>query len=158
MLFRSEYRARAGADLDELRGRSVEASYREGNPDAVAEYYRVYFRATLRRPEQLDRLIGSLRSSFTREGILKGRAIGERLSNETFLSSGYTVLPGLGRLNIPTLVIHGDYDFIPIECAEHVAAAIPGARLVVLRDCGHFAYLECPDDVRQKLTAFFPRG
>ena len=58
-------------------------------------------------------------------------------------------LPRLKTLNIPTLVITGDSDFIPGEVAAHIAQAIPNARFVTLKDCGHFAYLECPDDVRR---------
>jgi pimeloyl-ACP methyl ester carboxylesterase len=37
----------------------------------------------------------------------------------------------------------------------HIAEAIPGARLVVVRDCGHYSYLERPDAVRQALDEFF---
>ena len=59
---------------------------------------------------------------------------------------GYNLLPALTRLRIPTLILHGDYDFVPVACAAHIAEAIPGARLVVLRDCGHFSYLERPDE------------
>jgi pimeloyl-ACP methyl ester carboxylesterase len=31
---------------------------------------------------------------------------------------------------------------------------MPHARLVVLRDCGHFAYLERPEEVREQATTF----
>jgi pimeloyl-ACP methyl ester carboxylesterase len=53
------------------------------------------------------------------------------------------------------LVISGDHDFIPSEIALHIARAIPNARLVTLRGCGHFAYLECAGDVRRALHDFF---
>jgi len=43
---------------------------------------------------------------------------------------------------------------VPVACAEHVAAAIPGARLAVLPDCGHFAYLESPERVVAEVVAF----
>jgi pimeloyl-ACP methyl ester carboxylesterase len=39
--------------------------------------------------------------------------------------------------------------------AEHIAQAIPGARLVTLKDCGHFPYLECPTPLREQIDAFF---
>ena len=39
--------------------------------------------------------------------------------------------------------------------AEHIAQAIPGARLVTLKDCGHFPYLECPAPLREQIDAFF---
>ncbi|WP_129647569.1 alpha/beta fold hydrolase [Peristeroidobacter agariperforans] len=63
--------------------------------------------------------------------------------------------PDLRSLAIPTLVITGDHDFIPVDIAEHIAQAVPNARLVTLKDCGHFAYLECHDAVRQATEDFF---
>ena len=44
-----------------------------------------------------------------------------------------------------------------VEAAE-VAAAIPGARLAVLRECGHFAYIENPDGVLKALGELFAGG
>ena len=32
-----------------------------------------------------------------------------------------------------------------VGAAEHIARAIPNARLVTIKDCGHFTFLECPD-------------
>jgi proline iminopeptidase len=109
----------------------------------------------VRQPEHLDRVVGALRSSFTQEGILKAWAIEERLMNQTWLASEYDLLPRLRGLSTPTLVLHGDYDFIPIECAARIAQAIPGARFVLLEDCGHFSYMECPDEVRREVVDFF---
>jgi proline iminopeptidase len=157
MLFRQEPRKRAAGDAEKLEALASDPKYQEGDPDTVAEYYRTHFRATLKQPDHLERLIENLTLSFTKESIIKGREISERLRKETWLSSEYNLLPKLQRLNIPTLVIHGDYDSIPVKYAAHVAEAIPGARLVVLRDCGHFTYLECPDEVRKEITDFFHR-
>jgi proline iminopeptidase len=145
---------RPAADLEKLSELSSSAGYTGGDPETIAEYYRSYFRMTVKQPQQLDSLIDSLRLSFTRGSILKGRAIGNRLRDETWLSSTYNLLPKLKLLRIPTLVLHGDYDFIPIECAAHIAQAIPGARLVVLRDTGHFAIIESPDEVRNEIGEF----
>ncbi len=154
-LFRQDRLERATADVEKLKARSSDSKYQEGDPDTVAAYYRIHFRAALRQPEHLERVITSLRSSFTTEGILKARAIEDRLMNETWLSGEYNLLPRLKRLSIPTLVIHGDYDVVPVECAVHIAQAIPGGRFVLLRECGHFSYLECPDEVRQAIADFF---
>jgi proline iminopeptidase len=121
----------------------------------VAAYYRVHFRAALRRPEHLESIIARLRAGFTPAGVLQARAIEDRLYDDTWRSPAYDLLPALARLGIPTLVLHGDADLIPVACATHIAQAIPGARLVVLPDCGHFAYLERPAAVYQEITAFF---
>jgi proline iminopeptidase len=146
---------RPAADVARLNALSADARYQEGDPDAVAEYYRNHFRATLRQEEHLEKLIESLRSSFTKEGILKARKIEERLIHETWLSSEYNLMPDLQQLTMPALIIHGDHDHIPVECAAHIAEAIPGTRFALLKECGHFSYLEYPDDVRKELIDFF---
>ena len=120
----------------------------------MIEYYRVHFRGTLKQPEHLERLIQNLSVNFTNKSILQARAIEDRLMQETWWASHYDLLPKLRQLTIPTLVIHGDYDIVPVACAAHIAQAIPGARLVVLSNCGHFSYLERPDQVRQEIADF----
>ncbi len=76
---------------------------------------------------------------------------------DTWQVDGYDLLPKLRTLSVPTLVITGDHDFIPGEIAAHIARAIPNARLVTLRDCGHFTFLECAGDVRKAFDDFFRR-
>lgn len=157
-LFRQQRRASAAGDLEKMTALASTAEYQEGDPDTVAAYYRIHFRTTLRRPEHLERVIERLRANATNEGILKARQIEARLMHETWSASEYDLLPKLNHLSIPTLVVHGDRDFIPVACAAHVAQAIPGSRLVVLSDCGHFSYLECPDDVREAIGALVGGG
>ncbi|MDA1090091.1 MAG: alpha/beta fold hydrolase [Proteobacteria bacterium] len=54
----------------------------------------------------------------------------------------------LKNIACPTLVLCGRQDALtPLSGHEEIAAAIPGARLVVIEDCGHLAPLECPDAV-----------
>jgi pimeloyl-ACP methyl ester carboxylesterase len=46
--------------------------------------------------------------------------------------------PGLGRLTIPTLVIHGEEDpLVPPDNGRQTAAALPNARLIMIPDMGH---------------------
>ena len=65
-----------------------------------------------------------------------------------------TCSPGSRRSRVPTLVIHGAADLIPVEVARHIAEAIPDARLEVLDDCGHFAYLDQPERTENAITRF----
>lgn len=55
----------------------------------------------------------------------------------------YDVRPSLTSLRIPTLVIHGRQDPVPLASSEDVAQAL-GAELVVIDDCGHVPYVEQP--------------
>lgn len=163
----------SAADIDRFRKERVEkwpvlmelrkaiadtTAYKEADPDAVVAYYRVHFRPALARSGDYEKLIMRMQARFIeqgKEGILKSRAVEDRLVNETWASpKGYDLHPKLKGLNIPTLVITGDHDFFPFA-AEHIAQAIPGARLVTLKDCGHFPYLECPVPLREQIDAFF---
>ena len=56
---------------------------------------------------------------------------------------GVDLRPALREIRVPTLVVHGRQDPIPLESSEEVASAL-GARLVVLDDCGHVPYVERP--------------
>lgn len=63
--------------------------------------------------------------------------------------------PFLSRIACPTLMIVGDRDAItPPEHAREIADGIPGARLVVLPDCGHLSTLERPEAVSAAIVGF----
>jgi pimeloyl-ACP methyl ester carboxylesterase len=60
---------------------------------------------------------------------------------------------GLPAIRCPTLVLVGDGDTLtPPPLSEEIAALIPGARLVVIADCGHLSTLERPAAVTQALV------
>ena len=155
LLFEQERDGHAPDDAALVLELASSPAYVEGDLEARAAADRVYFRATLRSPELLERLIEQLQTGWTKQDVLTARAIGKRLWGETYESTGYDLLPRLTGLRIPTLILHGDYDFVPLACAAHIAEALPDARLVVLSDCGHFSYLERPDAVRTALSEFF---
>jgi proline iminopeptidase len=155
LLLRKSRREKTPADIEELKVRALDAKYREGDPDAVADYYRVHFRSTIRQPKHLEQVVQSLRVSFTKEGILKARAIEKRLYDQTWFVNDYDLIPKIKKLDIPTLVIHGDYDFVPTECSLHIAEAIPNARFVLLKDTGHFSFIESPNEVHKEIENLF---
>lgn len=160
-VLRKAYARKLGADMDRQREIVAGAAYEKGDPEAVIARYRLHFKPALKRPEDYERLMATMKAGFIsqgREGIVKARAVEDRLMRDTWQVDGYDLLPKLRTLSIPTLVISGDHDFIPAEVAVQIAHAIPNARLVTLEDCGHFAYLECPGGVRDALNEFFRRA
>ena len=63
--------------------------------------------------------------------------------------------PLLASIRCPTLVLVGDGDVAtPPELNKEIADGIPGARLVVVPDCGHLSALEKPDAVNAALTGW----
>ena len=138
------------------RMRTIAASprYTQGDVDTEAEYYRLHFARTLRRSGRLEAVIGRLRSDFKPADIVKARFIEGRLYAQTLLRPEFDLLSPLAEAKVPTLILHGDEDLVPLECANDIADAISGSRLVVLRDCGHFSYLERPGEVVDAIVGF----
>jgi proline iminopeptidase len=147
-------RQRPPRDREVLDRVEASESFQRGELGAEAEYNRAHFRMTLPQSDLLDDLVGRIRVNFTPESVLKAEQIANRLHEQTSEVSGFDLLPALGRLDIPTLVISAEHDFIPVEIATEIADAMPRARLVVLDGCGHFSYMERPDDVFGLVAGF----
>jgi proline iminopeptidase len=152
---RNDWLEKRPEDMARRKAIADSTAYKEGDPAAVTAYYRIHFKPAFARPEDYEKFMVRLSASFTREGVLKARAVEARLMTETWVLPDYNLLPKLKSVRIPTLVISGDHDFIPAATAEHIAEAIPNARLVMLKDCGHFTYMECPVPVHEQIDNFF---
>jgi pimeloyl-ACP methyl ester carboxylesterase len=64
----------------------------------------------------------------------------------------------LAHITAPTRVIAAANDqIIPFEHCERYAAAIPGAELVTIQECGHALYGERPDEVAAAVLAHLSR-
>jgi pimeloyl-ACP methyl ester carboxylesterase len=57
----------------------------------------------------------------------------------------FDLVPHLGASRARRSSCTGAQDPIPLASSEAAAAAIPGARLVVLEDAGHVPYVEQPE-------------
>jgi pimeloyl-[acyl-carrier protein] methyl ester esterase len=61
----------------------------------------------------------------------------------------------LAAVELPTLVLHGAADPIcPASAGQALAAAIPGARVVLFPGAGHAPFLSCPGPFLEALSAF----
>jgi proline iminopeptidase len=155
---KKEWLEKRPEDMERRKAISATAAYKEADPDAVVAYYRIHFKPALARSEDYEKLITRMQASFVRQGsagIIKARAVESRLMSETWAAPEYNLLPRLKGLRIPTLVVTGDHEFIPIPTAEHITQALPNARMVTLKDCGHFSYMESPVAVREQIDALF---
>ena len=157
-VFRKAYTQQLGGDMERQRAIVATPAYQEGDPEAVAARYHLHFKHALKRPEDYEKLMATMKAGFISQGkagIVKARAVEDRLMRDTWQVDGYDLLPRLHNLSIPTLVVSGDHDFIPGEIALHIVQAIRGARLITLRNCGHFAYRESAGGVRRALDDCF---
>ncbi len=90
-----------------------------------------------------------------------GRLIVNRASPEAGRAlydalDGIDLWPDLGRLTLPTLLLHETGDpFVPVASARALAQALPNAQLVELPGRGHVPTLTQPEAVAEAIDAFF---
>lgn len=87
------------------------------------------------------------------------------VGNEAFIRQQTAIMgrpdsrADLARIACPTLVLGGRQDrMTPPALHDEMAAEIPGARLVVVEDCGHLAPLEQPHAVSAVLRYWLQDG
>jgi len=145
---------RSSAQRKRMAALASDSAFQRGDLEADAEYYRLHFGATFGSRDDLERLVGRLRKGFTSDGIVAARAIEDSLYGQTWRREDYDLTQRLRRLQVRALVLGGQHDFIPADIGRDIASAIPGARLVVLSGCGHFAFLEQPSRVCATIAEF----
>ncbi len=69
-------------------------------------------------------------------------------------SESINLFPALKSLKIPTLVIHGNQDITPKQTVQEIKEAIPNAQIAYLEQCGHFSYIEHPQEVFSAIRQF----
>lgn len=61
---------------------------------------------------------------------------------------------GLKTITIPTLILHGDFDPIPVASSTYLQQHISQSQLVLIKQSGHFPFVEQPDQVLTAIRAF----
>ena len=62
--------------------------------------------------------------------------------------------PRLGEIKVPTLIVAGGKDFIPLDALRRTASGMPGCRLEVFEENGHMLHMESPERFVELLTGF----
>ena len=134
-------RRQAGPEVAALRDELQRSGLRERDPDAYRQ-----------RAFELS-VAGYFADPHRARDLTPFRVTG-RVQQSIWQSLGdYDILPALRTLELPTIVLHGREDPIPLESSEAAASAL-GTTCVVLTDCGHVPYVEQPAQLFPPLLAF----
>ena len=137
-LFMAEYTKRLTPIQSEITQIENSLPFKNGDPKTVTEYYRKIFALYFYDV----RLLNQLTLRFTKESALNGFAIGQIFQNT--LLKDYDLTAKLHALQLPVTIVHGDNDIVPLETAKQIKDAIQSAKLVVIKECDHFPYIEKP--------------
>jgi proline iminopeptidase len=129
------------------QARVADAMRRLGDPDADArracrDLWAVGMRPRLADPDRALALIRSDLCASDPAGIRYGLT---RTNPIVMASYGdWDLRSRLRGLDIPTLIVHGEEESIPMDLVEEWVTALPRARLLRVPGAAHFAYAEQP--------------
>jgi proline iminopeptidase len=72
--------------------------------------------------------------------------------------SNYDLSKPLARLTAPTLIIIGRQDIVGETTAYEIDHAIPNSELVFIEECGHFPWIEQPEQFYPRVEDFLSSG
>jgi proline iminopeptidase len=125
-----------------------------GDRAACREYYQLWFTPFFGKSSAARRMKGDVCA-----GSLESLENKPNVDKYTFASLGdWDWTTSLGKAVVPTLVIQGELDPLPIESARRWAAAMPNARILELKGIGHFPYVEAPDVFFAAVDRFLSGG
>ena len=152
--FGEEYGARLKSRLtDEQQKRAEELSYADAKD--VTAVCREYW--SIMTPPRLGRstpptVVKSDLCTAPPEAIRFGMT---RTNPATFGSLGdWNWIADLANVHVPTLIIHGEEDAIPMEMVSEWVTALPDARILRLPHTGHFPHAEQPAIVFPAIETF----
>lgn len=121
-------------DREELASLMRTSAFRQRTPASMDRYFRTVFRSTFHDPRYAD----SLTFFFPGDYASKSNKL-KHLARDL---DGYDLVPLLGAVTAPTLIVRGSDDPTPRPAMEIIRDAIPGASLAEIPRSGHFPFIE----------------
>ena len=142
--FEEEFARRMrSADIEGLRRELASSGTRERDPEAYRQCaFELSVAGYFADPHQSHDL-----TPFRVTGRVQ-QSVWDSLGDFDLLAPGQ-----LDTVKIPTLVVHGRQDPIPVASSEGIARAL-GARLVILDGSGHVPYVETPGQLFTTVDSF----
>jgi proline iminopeptidase len=119
---------------------------------ACRDYWAIGLRPRLAEPDRTLPLLKSDMCATDPAGLRYGNRIGNRVIMASY--GDWDLRPQLRTLNVPTLVVHGEEESIPMDLVEEWVTTLPHARLLRVPRAAHFTYAERPELVWPAVERF----
>ncbi len=127
-------------------------AFKSGDPGIVAKKQSLVFQTYMYLPKDIEKV----NLWISQEANQKGQKVWD-IFRETIFMKPFNFYAQLKEISCPTLIIHGADDVIPIESAEKIHNSIPNSRLVIIKECGHFPFVEQPGQHFDSINEFLQK-
>lgn len=150
-VMRTTYEAdRLPEDGELIREIYTSDEFQNGDPQAIERFWRVFF-----KPYFADQsLVAGLDLQFTENTIKNGETVARYILESI---AGFDLHEDLRAIRVPTLIIHGDSDPMPVEYAERIHRNIEGSELVITKDSGHWLFVDATETFTSSIQDFLTR-
>ena len=98
--------------------------------------------------------VTDLNLNFNVASAQSGFRVMEEMLKTSWLRPNIDLFPQLKTLNVPTFILHGKQDIVPVWTAEEIKATIPHAEIVIIDRCDHYPFVEQPSQFFTELNNF----
>jgi len=141
-IFMNEWEKRLAPMQVELEALEKSKAFKDGRQEAIDEYSFLLYSVYFKNPADMEKLSVA---NYSKKQEKLEQQISDIFVND-YLAGPYDIRPKLKTLQMPVLMIHGDYDVTPLKTAINTQKSIPNAELVVIKNCGHFPHVEKPKE------------
>jgi len=138
---------RSAEDTRKIKEIMQSEGFQNLESQAVSNYFKVSEKVKFHDPG----MISEMKMDLDREKIEKLIWVGQLMNPHL---AEYDIVDSLSSISCPVLIIHGDYDTIPLESSRIIHRKIEGSRLIVLEDSGHFPFIEAPEPFFREVRDF----
>lgn len=134
---------------DNLALKQIEQSeaFENKEVEAVQKYYQISTKPLFFDQSLVSRLDFSFAKNTAKNQGVVAALLMKNLGN-------YDIHDELSAIKCPTLIVNGDSDPLPIEAPYKVHKHIPQSKFVVLKNTGHFMFVESPDELFSIISDF----
>lgn len=138
-------------DSAELRRIVQSDAFKRRDSSAVNPMLRTFFRASFADPSLANQLDIHEDQRTSQNMVPVAMLVMGRLG------PNFDLWPEVATIRVPTLVVHGAEDLVPLDMPRELAQKIPGAQLVIIERAGHFPYIEKPAETFAAINQFLSR-
>jgi proline iminopeptidase len=107
------------------------------NPELMDRYFKIYFKPFFKDSSLSQQLSLGIDKNWISNFNVTNDKVWNNLGH-------YDIHNQLKNINAPTLIMHGDFSVLSVDGAKEIERTIRNSKLVILKDVGHFPYIEAP--------------
>jgi proline iminopeptidase len=118
------------------------------DPEMIEYYFRIFLKSYFADPADITKLELGFDKQLVEKNVITSKFIRDNLGV-------YDVHEKLSAITCPVLIMIGRQSVFSVEGAKAIDDALPNSRLIIFENCGHFEYIEQPEQFEKAIKSFY---